>query len=209
MDRGIRRSNTGWPFFYSHMGHITMLAFKLRAKASWIIPTFCLQNDSSVSLFSFHVNISLLAEQLQRFPCRTIPVNHWNRFASVSLFWFCFTNWLIFRSTIDLVLSLVYTILRQYQQNDNSNLLAERFQYFIGIVLQVNCCYRFIDMSWKQRNTGIILQAKSWNYSTCFGPKCLQKQWLDSSYFGFALGHPSPSKHTKHASSEHHNACIQ
>ena len=140
------------------------------AKASWTIPTFCLQNDSSVTLFLFHVNISLLAEQLQQFPCRTIPVNHWNRFASVSLFWFCFTNWLIFRSTIDLVLSLVYTILRQYQQNDNSNLLAERFQYFTGIILQVNCCYRFIDMSWKQRNTGIILQAKSWNYSTCFGP---------------------------------------
>ena len=64
---------------------------RLRAKASWIIPTFCLQNDSSVSLFSFHVNISLLAEQLQQFPCRTIPVNHWNRFASVSLFWFCFS----------------------------------------------------------------------------------------------------------------------
>ena len=150
--------------------HIFCPKKRFRAKASLIIPTFCLQNDSSVSLFSFHVNISLLAEQLQQFPCRTIPVNHWNRFASVSLFWFCFTNWHIFRSTIDLVLSFVHTILRQYQQNDNSNLLAERFQYFTGIILQANCCYHFIDMSWKQRNTGIILQAKSWNYSTCFGP---------------------------------------
>ena len=133
-----------------------------RAKASWMKTMFYWWNDSSVSLFLFHVNTSLLAERSQQFPCITIPVIYWNCFASVSLFWFWFANWLIFRSTIVLVLSFVLTILRQYQQNDNSNLLAERFQRNTGIILQVNCCYCFIDMSQKQRNTGIILTTKRW-----------------------------------------------
>ena len=69
-------------------------------------------------------------------------------------------------------LSSIHLILRQYQQNNNSNLLAEWFQWNTVIVLQVNGCYCFIDMSQRQRNTGIILTTKHWNYSTCFGPKC-------------------------------------
>ena len=45
-------------------------------------------------------------------------------------------------------------------------------QHFTGIVLPVNCCYSFIDIASKQRNTGILLTTKHWNYSTCFRPRC-------------------------------------
>ena len=73
-------------------------------------------------------------------------------------------------------LSVVYLILRHYKQNDNSNLLAEWFQWNTGIFLQVNC-YHLNDMSRKLTNTGIILTTKCWNYSTCFGPKPQKISW--------------------------------
>ena len=67
-------------------------------------------------------------------------------------------------------LSSVHLILRQYQQNNNSNLIAEWFKWNNGIVLQVNCCYCFIDMSREERNTGIIMTTKHWNHWTCLLP---------------------------------------
>ena len=41
-----------------------------------------------------------------------------------------------------------FSVLVTYQWNDNNCLLAERFLYFTGIVLQVNCCYRFVYLAW-------------------------------------------------------------
>ena len=72
-----------------------------------------------------------------------------------------------------------FSVFVTYQWNDNKSLLAERFQYFTGIVLQVNFFFDCVDMtcvtniSPKQRNSGIILTTKSWDYRTCFHPRTL------------------------------------
>ena len=41
----------------------------------------------------------------------------------------------------------------ELEENDNSNLLAEQFQWNTGIVLQVNCCYRFSLICHENRET--------------------------------------------------------
>ena len=47
-------------------------------------------------------------------------------------------------------------------QNDNSSLLAERFQYFTGMIIQVKF--------WKQCFIGMMIITKCCFHSICFGP---------------------------------------
>ena len=118
-------------------------------------------------------NNNLLAQQFQWFTGIVLQGFHCLRFVTVlsmlTCCWFTITS-----GIAHCCLSFVHLILRQYnKQNDNSNLLAEWFQWNTGIVLQVNCCYHFIDMSGKQRNTGINLIKKPMELFNLLYPKCL------------------------------------
>ena len=81
--------------------------------------------------------------------------------------------------------SSVHLILRQYQPYINKTITAIftcrtiPMKYWNHSPIQVNCCYRFIDMSRKQKNTRIILTTKHWNYSTCFRPKIQDLTYID------------------------------
>ena len=101
-----------------------------------------------------------------------IPMEYWNHSASkllLSFCWYC----LKFRCTED---KQQYAMVDQKQVNIDKiitnakqrnlcrTIPANHWNHFASKLL-----LSFCSSSW-QRNTEIILQAKRWNYRTCFGP---------------------------------------
>ena len=105
---------------------------------------------------------SLLAEQLQWFTCKTIPVIYWNRSASISLFWFCFAN-------VDF-----------FSIHHHAEACTRVY----------HCAHYFTAVKTKQRplqnNSNQSLDStKRWNYWTCFGPK--SRLIFNESLFGWMI----------------------